>query len=304
MATNLESAAVALQNRMKEFFGETIEAELRFDALKEELENHARALDEDWEAFLAAARQLAETVGEASSDLADQVEKANEAVTEVDGALDGKRVAVESELRDTDQQVDNLAAGVGELESALDKAVDLGAEEPCRQLADQARQTREALESLLDDATSFLENKVVPEVTDAVGMIELVSETTVKISNTTGDWLKTLFVDWAGKLAAAGDEVHVEGFNAARDHVKAVVEDAKEKCEPAHRERLAWLVEHLVEAKEKLTELSEELQEKRAEIPGPTTRMSDVTRQLESALKEANAALVRMKGVFEFHKYL
>lgn len=304
MATNLESAAVALQARVKEFFGETIEADLRFDALKEELENHAREIDEDWEAFLAAAKELAETVGQASSDLADEVGKANAAVSEVDDALDQKKAAVESELKDTDAQVDNLAAGVEELETALEKAIDLGAEQPCRQLAGQAKQTREALDQLLDDATGFLEDKFVPEVTEAVGMIELVSDATVRISNTTGEWLKTLFVDWAGKLTAAGDEVHVEGFNAARDHVKAVVEDAREKCEPAHRERLTWLVEHLVEAKEKLTELGEELREKSSEIPGPTNRMSEVTRQLESAVKEANAALVRIKGVFEFHKYL
>jgi chromosome segregation ATPase len=304
MAANLESAAVALVERVKEFFGETIEADLRFDTLKEELETHAREVDEDWNAFLEAAKALAEAVGEAASGLADEVEKANDAIADVDAALDAKKATIESELKDTDEQVDNLAAGVTELENALDKAVELGAEQPCEQLAAQAKQTEEALESLVGDATAFLEDKFVPEVTDAVGMIEMVSTATVNISNTTGEWLKTLFVDWAGKLTEAGDEVHVEGFNAARDHVQEVVQGAKEKCEPAHRERLAWLVEHLVEAKEKLTALNEEIQERRTEMPGPTEQMGAVTRQLQVALNQANAALVRMRGVFEFHGYL
>jgi chromosome segregation ATPase len=304
MATNLDTAAVALQAKVKEFFGDTIEADLRFDTLREQLEGHAREIDEDWEAFLETAAALAEAVQQASSDLADEVEKANDAVADVDAALDQKKVAIESEVRDTEEQVGNLAAGVAELETALEKAVDLGAEQPCEQLAEQAKQTEGALDELLEDASAFLETKFVPEFSEAAGVIKLVSEATVKISNTTGEWLKTLFVDWAGKLTAAGDEVHVEGFNAARDHVLAVVEDAKEKCEPAHRERLTALVEHLVEAKEKLAELGQELQEKRAEVPGPTERMGEVTRQLDTALKQANLALVRMKGVFEFHGYL
>jgi chromosome segregation ATPase len=304
MATNLETAAVALQEKMKEFFGETIEADLRFDALREELDNHTREIDEDWDAFLAAAKALAEVVEQTSGGLADEVEKANDSLLELDAALDQKKAAMESELRDTDEKVDNLAAGVSELETALEKAVDLGAEQPCAQLAEQAKTTEAALDALLEDATRFLEVEFVPEVTEAVGVIELVSDVTVKISNTTGEWLQTLFVDWAGKLTAAGDEVHVEGFNAVRDHVQAVVQDAKDKCEPAHRERLTSLVEHLLEAKEKLAELGEEIRETRAEVPGPTDRMGEVTRNLESALKQANSALVRMKGVFEFHGYL
>ena len=146
MATNLDTAAVALQAKVKEFFGDTIEADLRFDTLKEELESHAREIDEDWEAFLEAAAELAQTVEQASTDLADEVEKANDAIADVDAALDQKKVAIESEVRDTEEKVGNLAAGVGELETALEKAVDLGAEQPCEQVAAQAKQTEEALD--------------------------------------------------------------------------------------------------------------------------------------------------------------
>lgn len=305
MNEDLNSAAPALVDKVKEFLDDSAEAAARFDELTKQLEEMAQGLDDEWSRLADAAKALAELVGVASADLEeDKVPDAGGAVVGVEIALGEREKEVEAELRDAGERVAALAGGAQVLADNLPTALDECLETPVAALVNQTRDTEQALDALFGEATRYLTETYVPKMDEEVAEVEGLSGTTVYNSNKIVARLVTVFPDWARKYAQAFDLVEAGGFTAAGDHVRAVVDHTRSEMDTWHSDALAVLLGRLIAVRDALTELAAEVRTKSGELTGPTERFTEVSAALAVAMAQANAALVRAAGALQAYGHL
>jgi hypothetical protein len=300
---DLEAAADVLVRKVTSFDTEADQALERFKQMTEELAAQERELDADWSAFVAGVTELVKAAREAGTGIGKATDEAVQGLGRLGAAIAEAQPQILTEASEADGELGALQERAEGMEAAVSKQV-AAAENPLKELADQAKETGEAVEQTLEAGGEYLEGKFSDEMNEERSLIGQLAEASVNITNDLAKWLDQAYLAWAQKLAQAEDHAHVHGFNKVEEHAGKVAEHAQGECDTAHQNALEKLMPLLEEAHQALVALKEAVAEKGTELEGPVQRAGEVFGTLETTADAANAALDKALEAFQNGGYM
>jgi hypothetical protein len=120
-----------------------------------------------------------------------------------------------------------------------------------------------------------------------------------------GNALQAAYDDWSAKLDEVLDTIEEDAFDAAKDHVQAVVEYALEKCSEAHAKEFDALVEVVDLVDEALSTMKDEVGECQTDVGQEGKDALDTgLQETEQALASALEALDQVRDLLARYTFV
>jgi uncharacterized phage infection (PIP) family protein YhgE len=253
MADTLETAADELVRKIRSVEGEVETAHDRLADLKQQASTLGDQIDAAWTELARQVAELADKAEEERAAIQRECEEAMRAVAQLEGGARGARESAVPALEQVQvSTTTEFADAIRQKEEPLDQLVAQGAEDTFESLGERAGEVATDLEQALGEARDFLADEVVSSLEEMQGQIEeRLSTLRETLVDECGSAVQAAYDDWSAKLDEVVDKVEEEGFEAAKDHAKEVVEYALDQCAQAHEkelERLMQLVQLVEEA--------------------------------------------------------
>jgi ABC-type transporter Mla subunit MlaD len=307
MADTLETAADELVRKLRSVDGEVEIAHDRLADLKEQVSTLGDQIDAAWTEL---ASQVAELVGKAEEESAAiqrECEEATQAVGQLAGGARSARESATPALEQVQASTTNeFAEAVRQKQEPLDQLVTQAAEDTFEALGERAGEVATELEQALGEARDFLADEVVSSLEDMKGQIEErlqgLRETLV---DECGSAVQAAYDDWSAKLDEVVEKVEDQGFEAAGDHAKEVVEYALDKCAEAHEKELERLMEVVQLVEEALDTVKTDVEGHRGDLAQDGKEALDEgIDQTTQALADALAALDQVKQLLASYTFV
>lgn len=297
MAT-LESAAESLVEKLKTFDQEVEEAGQRFSSLENQVRQALAQFGEDWSALIDDVQGYLEKVQETRGKLAEAGQEAAEALAETQETLGASQGDASAEIADTRSQVSGVTEQVKALEPETDELMAQGVEAPAKSLLEQAEEVKEDLEKALTETAEFLENDVISGLQETGEAIRERAQRAREALEAKSEELQVTYDEWERRLLELEGLVEEQGFRAAQDHVREVVDYALAECAKDHQDELGELVEIVDVLEGTLGELVSEVevQAERIEDDGREPLEERTVDTLET-LTAAQQALERVRDL-------
>ena len=307
MADTLETAADELVRKLRSVDGEVETAHDRLADLKQQASALGGQIDDAWTEL---ARQVGELVDKAEEERAAiqrECQEAEQAVGQLEGGAKSTRESAVSALEQVQSSTTTeFADAVREKQEPLDQLVTQAAEDTFESLGERAGEVASELEQVLGEARDFLADEVVSSLEDMQGQIEeRLSALRETLVDECGSAVQAAYDDWSAKLDEVVDKVEAEGFDAAGDHAKEVVEYALDKCAEAHEKELERLMEVVQLVGEALDTVKSDVEGHRGDVSEDGKgALDEGVEQTKQALADALEALDQVKQLLASYTFV
>jgi ABC-type transporter Mla subunit MlaD len=306
MADTLETAADELVRKLRSVDGEIETATDTLEDLKQQASALGARIDAAWTEL---ARQVAELVDKAEEERAAierECQEAAQAVAQLEGGARSTRESAVSALEQVQASTNTeFAEAVRQKQEPLDQLVTQAAEDTFESLGERAGEVASELEQALGEARDFLADEVVSsleEMQDQIG--ERLSALRETLVDECGSAVQAAYDDWSAKLDEVVEKVEEEGFDAARDHVKEVVEFALDQCAEAHEKELERLMQVVQLVEEALDTVKTDVEGHRGDLAQDKEALDEGVNETKQALADALEALDQVKQLLASYTFV
>ncbi|HET9316590.1 MAG TPA: hypothetical protein VFQ51_13435 [Vicinamibacteria bacterium] len=294
MAT-LEDAAEELVVRLKGLDSQIEESEHAIHQLRANVDEVAGGVDQDWARLTEAVTSFLDTLREEQERMTEDVREALQATGDARGDVQEDGSAARRDIAEAGADLDALAQHATALQPGLESLVTGSGEAPARALAARAQEVERELAQALEEAGTFLTDEVRAALDEMADEIRRRCEA-----------LKGFLEERAGELGAATDEfehkvdeleqyVASNGFQASRDHARAVVEWALAEFAHGSEAPLEGLRAAVGDTVAALQELTAEVAEAGASLAGQGAELGSALSGPREAVIGALSALDSVK---------
>jgi ElaB/YqjD/DUF883 family membrane-anchored ribosome-binding protein len=233
MAT-LEDAAEALVVKLRGLDSEIEESEEKLQSLRDRLEAAAHDVEREWTALREAASSLLEKLRAEHEQLATQVQETSQAMVVAQNAVAEDGSEARNEMGEARAQLDALAQHATGLEPGVESLASDAGEAPAKSLAQRARELQQELDQLVEEARNFLQDEVVNAANDTADEVRQMCQTLHEsLAEGAAEAFQDAYDQWESAVGELEGYVVSQGYEASREHARAVVEYAAEECATA-----------------------------------------------------------------------
>jgi chromosome segregation ATPase len=301
----LEDAAEELVVRLKGLDSEIEESQNTLEALRGQVEDTSKAVEQEWSALTGSAGALLEKLRGEQEQLEAEGREALQATVDARGSVQERGAEARTEISKGQADLEALSQHATALDSGIESLVSDAGEAPAHSLAERAQAVEQELGRVLDESRDFLQDEVVTALGQLAEEVrERCQALRAALTDAAPAALQIVFDGWEAKVDELEKYVATQGFVASHSHARAIVEWAFDECRAAcktHVESVAALVEETVRP---LQELAAEVQAAGDALVGVGGELAGALDDTRDAAVKAHCALDAVKGLLASYSFM